>query len=83
LGNTDKIAIRNCSCQQLTAKNKCVRIVELGHAEEGDKKMEKLWNQTAWKIRSLPKSDGRENALNNRQKAALRRTTSSEVEIEK
>jgi hypothetical protein len=44
LGNTDKKAISNGSCQQLAEKNKGVRIVEVGHAEEGDKKEEKLRN---------------------------------------
>jgi hypothetical protein len=44
LGNTDKIAISNGSYQQLTEKNKGVRIVEVGHAEEGDKKEENLQN---------------------------------------
>jgi hypothetical protein len=38
------MAISNGSCQQLTAKNKGVRIVEVGHAEEGGKKKEKLRN---------------------------------------
>jgi hypothetical protein len=44
LGNTDKIAISNGSCQQLTAKNKGVRIIEAGHAEDGDEKKEKFRN---------------------------------------
>jgi hypothetical protein len=68
LGNTDKIAISSGSCQQLTAKNKGVRIVEVGHAERKATKRRKNFGITAaWKIRSLPKSDGRENALHNRQ----------------
>jgi hypothetical protein len=56
LGNTDKIAISNGSCQQLTAKNKGVKIVEVGHTEEGNKKKENYGIMTAWKIRSSPKS---------------------------
>jgi hypothetical protein len=42
IGNTDKIAISNVSCQQLTAKNRGVRIVEVGHVEEGVKKKDKI-----------------------------------------
>jgi hypothetical protein len=62
-----KLTIRNGSCQQLSEKNKSVRIVEVGHAMGSDKKEEKVRNHDTSVDQSSAKSDGRYNALNERQ----------------